>query len=205
MVIMLEAGIQITGAILAAGKSERMGTANKLLLEYGEQTIIEEVVEQMEKSSVDDIVIVTGFESDRIENTLANLINDRVAIIKNGNYNQGRISSIKCALRFLYGKSDAALFMVGDKPGVASALISKAVDKFRKHYPLILTTHTPFGPGHPIIFSYRIFDEILGYEGQNLRDYLIARHKDDVFELYDDTSQIDIDTMEDYQKLMESY
>ncbi|MEE9443589.1 MAG: nucleotidyltransferase family protein [candidate division Zixibacteria bacterium] len=205
MIIMCSVGIIITGIILAAGKSERMGPVNKLLLEYNGQTIIEEVLAQMIKSSVDNIVIVTGYESNLIEETLMGQINETVSIIRNANYNKGRIESIKCALRFLSGKTDAALFMVGDKPGVKSDLISKAINKFRKYNPSILTTQTPSGPGHPIIFSSRIFDEILEFKGANLRDNLIARHKEDVFELNDDALQLDIDTEGDYQKLLESF
>jgi molybdenum cofactor cytidylyltransferase len=205
MNIMRDTGIKITGVILAAGKSERMRPSNKLLLEYNGHTIIEEVLTQVKKSAVDDIVIVTGHESHLIKKKLAKNTGENVIIIKNTNYNRGRIESIKCAIRHLSENCDAALFMVGDKPGVKSELLSKAANQFRELNPAILATQTPTGPGHPIIFSSSIFDEILEYEGENLRDNLIACHKDNYFELNDNTPQLDIDTEDDYQRLLETY
>lgn len=190
---------------MAAGKSERMGTANKLLLEYNDHTIIEEVLTQLNNSCVDNIVIVTGHECELIEKKLSKKINNNIAIIKNENYDQGRVESIKCALRYLSGKCDAALFMVGDKPEVKSKLLSKAVSQFRELNPAILETQTPDGPGHPIIFSSRLFDEILEHNGMKLRGELIARHKNDVVVLHDDTSQPDIDTPAEYRKLTRNY
>ena len=67
-----------------------MGSANKLLLKYKSHTIIEEVLEQLSHSGVDDILIVTGFEKARIEKSVVGHLTDRVALVHNSNYRPGR-------------------------------------------------------------------------------------------------------------------
>ena len=61
--------MHITGIILAAGSSSRMGSDNKLLLKYKNHTVIEEVLVNLQNSNIDDIIIVTGYENDKTPKT----------------------------------------------------------------------------------------------------------------------------------------
>jgi molybdenum cofactor cytidylyltransferase len=196
--------MNITGIILAAGTSSRMGSTNKLLLKYRDHTIIEEVLDQLSSSKVDDILIVTGFENTRIEELLADRITDRVNLIYNENYRLGRAESIKCAIRMIRGKADAALFMVADKPQVTSALINKAIDRFREDRPPMLYVETPQGRGHPVMFSETVFDDLLLLKGDCIGNELVAKYRDDLITVKGETPQIDIDTDADYHELLEN-
>ena len=49
--------------VLAAGKSHRMGAANKLLIKFNEHPMIEHVVKTLNESCLDEIIVVTGFEA----------------------------------------------------------------------------------------------------------------------------------------------
>ncbi len=197
--------MKITGVILAAGTSSRMGSTNKLLLKYNNHTVIEEVLEQLSNSKVDDILIVTGFENVRIEGLLAGCLTDRMNFVYNGNYRLGRAESIKCAVRQIEGKTDAALFVVADKPSIRRTLINKAIDRYRKVRPAILYVETPSGRGHPIIFSKTLFNDLLLLEGDRVGDDLIAKYKDNVVELEDGRVQVDIDTEQDYRTLTKKH
>lgn len=179
-----------------------MGSANKLLLKYNNHTIIEEVFEQLSNSKVDEILIVTGFERERIEGLLNGCLTDRMKFIYNGNYHLGRAESIKCAVRHIKGKADVVLFMVADKPRVSTTLINRAIDRYRRDRPAILYVQTPTGRGHPIIFSKELFDDLLSLSGDQIGDELVARCKDDVIELNDSQVQVDIDTRQDYGLLI---
>jgi len=195
--------MKITGVILAAGTSSRMGPTNKLLLKYNNHTVIEEVLEQLSNSKVDNILIVTGFENVRIEGLLADRLTDRMNFVYNSNYRLGRAESIKCAVRQIEGKTDAALFMVADKPTIGSTLINKAIDRYRQEQPSILYVETPSGRGHPIIFSKALFDDLLTLEGDCVGNELVTKYKNDLIKLKDKTSQIDIDYEADYVRLLE--
>lgn len=194
-------GLNITGIILAAGISSRMGR-NKLLLEYLGHTVIEETISQMLDSKVTEIIVVTGYESESIDDLISRYTRKRLKKIHNSNYKSGRAESIKCAVESLDRGTDAALFMVADKPGVTSDLIDRSIDEFNKARPGILYIKTPAGRGHPIIFSRELFGELLALEGDVVGDQLIARYKENTVELYDEKIQVDIDTEEDYIRLM---
>lgn len=194
--------MKIVGAILAAGTSSRMGR-NKLLLPYREHTVIEEVLGQILESDLDEVMVVTGFEKEYVEQLIQKNHDDRVKIIYNENFGLGRAESIKCAVRNISDQTDAILFMVGDKPTVGAELINRAIAEFRDRSPDILYVKTPAGRGHPIIFSRRLFDGLLKLDGDVIGDEMIARYKSGVVGLPDGTVQADIDTMEDYRLLTE--
>jgi len=179
-----------------------MGSANKLLLKYKSHTIIEEVMEQMLHSEVDDILIITGFEKARIEKAVVDQLTDRVTLVHNSNYRLGRAESIKCAVRSVAHSSDAMLFMVGDKPGVTTALIDKAIVRYRKDRPAVLYVETPTGRGHPVIFSKALYDELLSLNGDRIGDELVAKYEADLVTLKDKTIQVDINNESDYSILL---
>ncbi len=194
--------MRITGIILAAGVSSRMGTANKLLLKYKNHTIIEEVFHNISTSQIDDILIITGFEHDRIYELFDKKLSHKIRIILNKNYQKGRSESIKCAIRNIYHKADAALFMVADKPGVSHALIDRALIRFKKDNPPILYVKTPKGRGHPIIFSKTLFDDLLRFEGDQVGNDLVKKYASSLIELDDENPQMDIDSENDYRFLI---
>lgn len=196
--------MNITGIVLAGGTSLRMGPTNKLLLKYKKHTIIEEVLEQLSKSDVDDILIVTGFEHDRIEELLAGRLTDRIRFVYNSNYCGGHAESIKCGIRHITDRADAALFMVADKPGITSALINRTINQYGKHRPAILYVNTPSGRGHPIIFSRALFNDLLSLEGDVTGNDLIEKYRDDLLELKDEMPQINVNNEADYHILLEA-
>ncbi len=194
--------MKITAVILAAGTSSRMAAGNKLLLDYGERSVIEQVLLNTADSNVDDVLVVTGFESDRLQDKLKSSLTDRIRLVHNADYQRGRAASVKCALSAIDAKVDAALFMVGDKPGVPTALINRTLERFRREHPSILHVRTPSGRGHPIIFDRSLFGELLTLEGDRVGDELIARHRDRVCELEDSVDQIDVNTEKDYRAVV---
>ncbi len=194
--------MKITAVILAAGTSSRMAAGNKLLLDYGKRTVIEQVLLNTADSNVDDVLVVTGYESDRLQDKLKNRLTERIRLVHNADYQRGRAASVKCAVRNLGEDVDAALFMVADKPGVSTALINQAIDQFQQDHPLILYVRTQSDRGHPIIFDRSLFGELLNLEGDPVGDELIARHRDRVCELEDSADQIDINTEKDYRAVV---
>ncbi len=192
--------MKITAAVLAAGKSSRMGS-NKLLLPYGDHTVIEEDLIRLYDANPDEIILITGFENERLEAVVKKRFGDRIRIVFNDKYELGRAESIKRAVENVSSEADAILFMVGDKPTVSSGLIRRAIEKFGSESNLILYVKTPEGRGHPIIFSRDLFQELLRLSGDKFGDDLIEEFKSDVIELDDSEAQLDINTPNDYRRL----
>jgi molybdenum cofactor cytidylyltransferase len=98
------------GIILAAGSSRRMGT-QKLLMPYGDSTIIETVVGHVLKSRIENIIVVLGANADEIEEATAHL---PVKFCINHNHEEGMLSSVICGFNSLPEDADVALLFLGD-------------------------------------------------------------------------------------------
>ncbi len=192
----------IIGVILAAGMSSRMGSENKLLLDYKERTIIETVLNNLVSSQVHHVIVVTGYEKERVSEAIAEQIGDRVTVVYNERFVDGRAESIKCAIHAVGDKADAVLFMVGDKPTVTTSLINRTLTLYKqKDYDLFYVM-TPSGRGHPIIYSKHLFDELLVLEGDQVGNTLIEKYKKTSGNIYDNRLQLDIDKVDDYTQLI---
>jgi len=192
--------MKISGAVLAAGMSSRMGR-NKLLLPYKNHTIIEEVLENFSEVELDERIVIIGHDRSKMETTIKRNFGDLFRIIYNERYTLGRSESIKRAVENTAAESDALMFMAGDKPMVKGKLIRKAIKKFQEERPSILYVMTPEGRGHPVIFKRKLFDELMGLQGDIGAHEIITRYSHEVYELEDDKIQLDIDTEEDYRSI----
>jgi len=192
----------ISGVLLAAGESRRMGK-NKLLLPYGDHTVIEESASQLGRSEIDEFIVITGFQGGEVGEKIERGYGGIKKIIYNENYRSGRSSSIKRAIGSLDEKSDAALFMVADKPSVKADLIDRAIASFRQKSPSILYVRTPIGRGHPVILSKKTFGDLLELEGEPAGDTIFEKYRDDAVVIEDDKEQLDIDTPDDYRRVLE--
>jgi molybdenum cofactor cytidylyltransferase len=59
----------IAAILLAAGESKRMGTP-KMLLPWGNRTVIEHVVSTFLKAGIEEILVVTGGAREQVEQAL---------------------------------------------------------------------------------------------------------------------------------------
>lgn len=191
----------ISGAVLAAGTSSRMGR-NKLLLRYKNHTVIEEVLEQLFNVDLDERMVIIGYEKAKMEETIRRSFGDRFKVIFNDRFELGRSESIKRAVENARADCDALLFMVGDKPAVPASLIERAITEFKLKNPPIMSIKTPKERGHPGIFRRDLLPELLKLKGDIGAHDLIEQYKDEMIELPDDAVQIDIDTIDDYRRLM---
>src|SRR6476660_1238824 len=85
----------ITAIVLAAGSSQRMGHVNKLLLKYKSKTIIETTIENVIAAKLKNIVVVAGYETEKIKEAIEYL---PVEIIYNPNHQKGMTTSIQVGI-----------------------------------------------------------------------------------------------------------
>ncbi|MDH3892766.1 MAG: nucleotidyltransferase family protein [candidate division Zixibacteria bacterium] len=194
--------MNICGVIPAAGRSARMNRGNKLLLDFGGRTIIEQTLLNLAESDIASILIITGFEHDRLLSALNSQTSDRVSVVHNEHWPEGRASSIRCAVRNSPPDSDALLFLPGDKPTIGCSLINRSMELFIKKRPAILYVQTPAGRGHPIVFDRTLHRELALLEGDLVGNELIEKHRSRTVELEDGSDQSDINTDADYQRAL---
>lgn len=187
-------------AILAAGASVRMGEC-KLLLPFGEATLLERAVQTALQSSADLTCVITGAYRDRMIPYLEryDLIN-----IENPEWRKGQAFSVRVAANYAISiGADALILMVADQPFISPAHIDALLEANRRvDDSLVKAFSTTDGKssGNPCLFRQLAFYELCGLEGDQgarslLRNY--AREQKRMVPSQDPRTFMDIDTIED--------
>ena len=188
----------ICAIVLAAGRSERMGT-QKLLLPLGGKPVIAHVVDELLSSSVEHILVVTGRDGELIR---AALQNRPVQFIENRASDSDMLGSARCGLRRLPAGCDAVLLALGDQPGIKQELVDDLIRSFREGKAEIVVPMCDGHRGHPVLFSTRFCDELLtGNIAGGLREFLDAHRGDIFFQPVAHAAALeDMDTPADYER-----
>lgn len=190
-----------TGAVIvAAGMSSRM-KAFKPLLALGSSTIIGTAIATLRSAGVEDIVTVTGHESEKLEEYLSAL---DVTCLYNENYQStDMLYSAKMGLNYLKDKCGRVFFLPADAPLFSKqslASMSKRMDFSDIH---ILSPVHAGKMGHPILIDSGAIPYLAGYEGIDGLKGAIERYsgKKELIELDDFGMTLDADRPEDYELL----
>ncbi len=192
--------ISITGLIISAGLSGRMG-AFKPLLTYDKLSFIQNVVIKL-SAVCNDIVIVTGFNAQKIEENLK-LIDEfgKCRFVYNPDYNKSMYLSLKTGLSEC--NTEWILYHFVDQPGLPKNFYIDFVKEINNSFNWIQPAVNGV-KGHPILFDYIIRKMILSDEQfTNLRDVSKSESiKKKIWGCnYKEILQ-DIDTLEQYKKLV---
>lgn len=188
----------VCAILLAAGRSQRMGS-QKLLLPFASQTVVGHIVDQLVNSPVDHVLVVVSHDAEPVRQALAA---KPVTFITNPDAHGDMLSSVRCGLRALPEDCRAVLVALGDQPAIRSGLISQMVHAFEHGKRSIVVPVHAGQRGHPILFSRLYVPEILtGYDSLGLRGLLDA-HSADIDEVIipDPSILSDMDRPEDYQR-----
>lgn len=138
----------ITGIVLAAGTSTRLGTP-KQLLELDGRPLLQHVVDAACASSLDEVLIVLGHEAEIIQVVVA--LPDTARAVLNEDYETGQSSSLRAGLAAASHRSEAAAILLGDQPGMTPALIDEVIERWRATNAPIVRPTFQGTPGHPVI------------------------------------------------------
>jgi len=193
----------ISAIVLAAGISKRMGKL-KQLLAFGKSTILEETLKNLLNSKVDEVVVVLGFQSEKIAQKIITL---PVKQIKNPHYLRGMSSSIRWGLTAINKKTDAILIALGDQPLILPDIFNKLIDEHCRNHAGITIPVYKGRRGHPLIFDIKFKEDFLELAGDIGGRDITSKYPDDILEveIHSDSVIKDIDDRESYQKHLKSY
>jgi molybdenum cofactor cytidylyltransferase len=187
----------ITGLVLGAGGSARLGRP-KQLLPYGDGTLLGHVLAVARACPFDQIVVALGGAADDVR---AGVDLTGADVVVNDAYGSGCSSSIAAALTALDPRCDVLVLLLGDQPGVTPAAVT-ALIAGRADAPLAICRYDD-GRGHPIAFARRTFPELAGLHGDKGVWRLLDRHGDDLSEVpIPGTIPRDVNTQEDYEAVL---
>ena len=188
----------VTGLVLGAGGSKRLGRP-KQLLPYGGGTLLGHVVGVAGDCGFDQTVVAIGGAADEVR---AGVDLDGADVVVNDDYGQGCSSSIAAAIRGAVDpRCDVLVLMLGDQPGVTTGTVS-ALLAGRGDAPLALCAYDD-GPGHPIAFGHSMFGALTTLHGdKGVWRLLDERAADVVHVPVAGAIPADVDTQEDYENLV---
>jgi molybdenum cofactor cytidylyltransferase len=191
----------VVGVVLAAGKATRMG-GSKVVRPVGGRPMVERVVDAALASRLDGTIVVIGNEGDEVERILTGR---PVRLVENLAFADGLSTSVHAALRSLGPDCGAALFLLADQPFVSAGLIDRLLEEYVATGKPIVRPEVDGRPGNPVLFSARLFPELLRETGDRGGREVVERHLAEVHVVpVDDPALcLDVDTLEDYERLRE--
>ncbi len=147
----------LAAVILSGGESRRMGSP-KALLPYQGRPFLEHLLEVSAHPKIGVRRIVLGAHAGPILKALK--IHAEEVVI-NEEWVKGQLSSIHAAIRSLPPGTEGMLLCLVDHPLVSAALVNDLIERFyATQKPIVLPTYNG-KRGHPIIFSSRLYEELL--------------------------------------------
>lgn len=194
----------VAAVILAAGRSSRMGNANKLLADLHGAPMVARVADAALASRARPVVAVTGHEAGKVEAALAGRA---VEIAHNPDYAEGLSTSLKAGIAVLETKGVAgALVLLGDMPRVTAATIDRLIAAFEASGGRAICVPEADGRrGNPVLWPKDLFAAMAGLSGDKGARDLLARHADRIARVSAPGSEIfaDVDTPDDLAGLRE--
>jgi len=187
---------KIAVIVLAAGRSTRMGPANKLLAEVDGAPMVRRVVEAALASRARPVIVVTGNEQGKVQAALRGC---KVTFVHNPDFAEGMSTSLKRGLAALPADIEGALVCLGDMPLVNAAALDRIIAAFDPVEGRAICVPTWNGKrGNPVLWARHFFAEMADLAGDVGAKHLIGEHADVVAEIAmpDDTILTDIDTPE---------
>ena len=187
----------ITGLVLGAGGSRRLGRP-KQLLPYGERTLLEHTLDTARQCGFDQIVVPIGGAADEVRQRVDLSGTD---VVVNYDYGEGCSSSIAAALETVDARCRVLVLMLGDQPGVTPATVRALLDG-RGDAPLAVCRYDD-GRGHPLAFDRRIFSQLADLHGDKGVWRLLDERAEEVVEVrIAGNVPLDVDTPDDYQAVL---
>jgi molybdenum cofactor cytidylyltransferase len=187
----------VTGLVLAAGGSKRLG-APKQLLPYRGRTLLDHVLATARACDFDQLLCVIGGAADHIRE---NVDLSGAQIVENRHFGEGCSSSIAVALKAIDPRADVLVLMLGDQPGVTPQSVN-ALLAGRRNSPYAACAYED-GRGHPLAFARSTFKDLEALHGDKGVWKLLDRHSDQLVDVpAPGRIPRDVDTDEDYRAVL---
>jgi molybdenum cofactor cytidylyltransferase len=189
----------ISAIVLAAGKSERMGSP-KALLPISGRTFLENILDSISRTSIEATVVVVGHHRKEIEAAIK-----LKSVVFNKDYEKGMITSFQAGIRALSCDTSGAFLFLVDHPLVEPATVEAMIANLAPNRIILPTFEGR--RGHPVLFSSEVLEEILDLPSSEGANIVVRKNPDRIVEVPVSAPGIlvDIDTPEQFEKLRGGY
>lgn len=190
----------ISGVILAAGRSSRLGRP-KQLLDLNGEPLLRHTIRTALGAHLSEVILVLGHQASEIASSVGEL-GQRTVV--NPDFADGQSTSLRAGLAALDPAAAAVIFLLGDQPQVTAAFIDALITRFQETAaPIVMPTYSGI-PANPVLFAAELFPELANVTGDEGARAIVKRHRADVLHVpvSDGPPPQDVDTDEDYQALL---
>jgi molybdenum cofactor cytidylyltransferase len=195
----------VSAVVLAAGRSKRAGSVNKLLLPWNGRPLLGHVLAALRASQTSEIVVVTGYQAGRIaplaRAALAGSGKKR-RIVHAAGFPLGLSASLKAGIGAVSPGAHGVLVCLGDMPLLTPETIDSLLSNFTRRDAAALPL---FGKrrGNPVILSRRLFPQVMRLTGDKGARSILKRCRGPVrlVPVADRAVLLDIDRREDWMAL----
>ena len=185
--------------ILAAGASSRLGQPKQNIVFNG-KTLLENAIEAGLAAKCSPVLIMLGANAKLIAEWPHH---PDVKAVYNDQWESGMASSIVAGVEALQQNypADNAVIMVCDQPFVTPGLILDLISKQKETGRSIIASRYGNVTGVPALFDKAMFYTLLQLQGDEGARKMINDHSDKVASIPFEKGTVDIDTIDDYNKL----
>jgi len=190
----------ISGILLAAGDSKRMGEP-KALLPYDGITFVDSILNKFSEIGCEPIITILGATAELIcEKTQVH----KFKCFRNPNPEEGQLSSLQIAVAHLPAESEGFIMALVDHPMVKLDTYQKLYETAKANPDNIIVPEFYGQKGHPVYFGRSFFDSILHLPLSDGARAVLRENPADVMYLPVEDEGIlkDIDTPKDYQEFV---
>lgn len=186
----------LTGIVLGAGASRRLGQP-KQLLPFAGTTLLGATVQRARECRFDQLLVTTGGAAaevrDHVDLTGAE-------VVESADYATGCSASLRVALECVDPRAGGFVLLLGDQPGVRVDVVHELVDRAGGG-PIGVCRYLD-GLGHPFWFGRETFADLRRLHGDKAVWKLVQSDAYPVVEhLVEERVPVDVDTWADYDRL----
>ena len=188
---------RVTGVVLAAGSSRRLGQP-KQLLPFRDSTLLDQTLRMARGCGFDQLIVTLGGAADQVRRTVSL---EGLQTVEVDDPGSGCSGSLKVAIGEVAADSDGIVLMLGDQPGVTAGTVAHLIEQGRGHQ--IAVCRYTDGIGHPFWLDRSMFGDLVLLHGDKGVWKLIEGGNFDVAEVaIDGPVPQDVDTWDDYERLL---
>jgi len=188
----------VAGIILAAGGSIRFGEPKQVLSWKGEP-FVRVVTQTAIRARLSPVILVTGAHADQVNLAVSGL---NVRLINNETWESGQASSIVTGVAKIPDECGAAIFLLVDQPQVNTSILRALKDKHAEGlYPVVVPMVLD-RRANPVLFDRTTFRDLMDIKGDTGGRAIFHKHRVEYLTWHDDSLLLDVDTPEQYQRLV---
>ena len=188
----------VSGVILAAGASTRLGRPKQTLELWG-KPVLQQVVDATAGAALHEVIVVLGHHCSAVAGALE--LPPGARIVENPDYAAGQSTSLRTGLDACDRVSGAAAILLGDQPGITAGVIDAVLDAYRSGGAPVVRAVFEGVPGHPVVVDRALWTSWRAVVGDRGGRDLLAGAPQLVDVAMGRPPLPDIDTLDQYEAL----